>query len=95
MLLLDSLVNNSLGDMSASLPTVYEPPTQAGGQGTYNFDIPEEYEIISAMPYCNNGGFYVFISYLNGNSIGVKLMSAGGASTNVSVGLKVFVKINN
>lgn len=65
---------------------------QNGGQGVYNFNIPENYEILATTPYCNNGGFYVLTSYINGNEIGVRLLSAGGSGTNVGVGLKVLVK---
>ena len=77
---------------NSSLCFLYEPPMQNGGQGVYNFNIPENYEILATTPYCNNGGFYVLTSYINGNEIGVRLLSAGGSGTNVGVGLKVLVK---
>ena len=71
---------------------LYEPPTQNGGQGVYSFNVPENYEILAITPYCNNGGFYVYTSYISGNEIGIRLVSAGGSGTNVTVGIKVLVK---
>lgn len=82
-------LNNSLEN---NLCFLYEPPMQNGGQGIYNFNIPENYEILAITPYCNNGGFYVYTSNIVGNNIAVRLLSAGGTGTNVDVGLKVLVK---
>lgn len=82
-------INNSLEN---NLCFLYEPPTQTGGQGVYTFNIPENYEILAITPYCNNGGFYVYTSYISGNEIGIRLVSAGGTGTNVTVGIKVLVK---
>ena len=70
----------------------YEPPIQTGAAGSYEFDIPVNYEILGVTPYCNNGGFYVVNTYITDNKVGVKLISGGGTATNVSVGVKVIVR---
>ena len=82
-------LNNSLEN---NLCFLYEPPMQTGGQGVYTFNVPENYEILAITPYCNNGGFYVYTSYISGNEIDIRLVSAGGTGTNVTVGIKVLVK---
>lgn len=85
-------INEINSSIENNLCFLYEPPMQTGGQGVYNFNVPENYEILATTPYCNNGGFYALTSYINGNEIGVRLISAGGSGTNIKVGLKVLVK---
>ena len=76
----------------SSLCFLYEPPMQTGGADSYNFNVPENYEILTFTPYCNDGGFYVCPISIEGNQISVKLLSSGGSSSSVGVGLKVLVK---